>query len=159
MMLSPNFRLSEFTKSQTALRRGIANQPDRHQLANMRRLCLNLLEPVRLIVGGPMVITSGLRVDELNDAIGGAEDSQHKKGEAADTERPGLTNFEYAQAIEQSGLPFDQLILEFYDPSDPNAGWVHVSLREGVNRRDVLTASRRPRRLGGGIAYTTGLRR
>ena len=156
MMLSPNFSLAEFTKSQTAMRRGISNNPRPWQTDNMRRLCVNLLEPVRLIVGGPMIITSGFRAPALNQAIGGAADSQHAKGEAADTERPGLSNFEYAQAIAESGLEFDQLILEFYVRGDPHSGWVHVSYREGANRREILTATRKR---GGGTAYTKGLRR
>jgi hypothetical protein len=36
-------------------------------------------------------------------------------------------------------LDFDQLILEFHDPEDPMSGWVHVSLKEKENRRQVLT--------------------
>lgn len=156
MNLSPNFTLAEFTKSQTATRLGIRNTPSPAATEAMRRLCLAILEPLRTRVGGPIVVTSGYRSVALNRAIGGSATSQHSKGEAVDIERPGMSNFDLARAIEASGLDFDQLILEAYVPGKPGSGWVHVSHRQGANRRQVLTAT--PRR-GGGMTYTAGLRR
>lgn len=156
MQLSPNFSLAEFTKSQTAARLGIRNTPSPTSIEAMRRLCSELLEPLRARVGGPIVVTSGYRSVALNRAIGGSATSQHSKGEAVDIERPGMSNFDLARAIEASGLEFDQLILEAYVPGKPGSGWVHVSFRHGANRRQVLTAT--PKR-GGGMAYSTGLRR
>lgn len=156
MQLSPNFSLAEFTKSQTAARLGIRNTPSPTAVEAMRRLCTDLLEPLRDRVGGPIVVTSGYRSAALNRAIGGSATSQHSKGEAVDIERPGMSNFDLARAIEASGLAFDQLILEAYVPGKLESGWVHVSFRPGANRHQVLTAT--PKR-GGGMAYSTGLRR
>lgn len=156
MMLSPNFSLAEFTKSQTAARLGIANMPGIAAMAAARRLCTDLLEPIRTLVGGPLVINSGYRAPAVNQAIGGSATSQHCKGEAADIERPGMSNFDLARAIEASGLDFDQLILEAYVPGKPGSGWVHVSFRQGANRLQVLTAT--PKR-GGGMTYSNGLHR
>ena len=67
------------------------------------------------------------------------ERKQHPKGEAADIEVPGVANLDLARWIEDN-LDSDQLILEFYDFSDPRAGWVHVSYHhENANRHEVLT--------------------
>ena len=53
-------------------------------------------------------------------------------------ECPGTSNLELAQWI-RDNLEFDQLILEYWNGSDPNSGWVHVSFREGRNRNEVMT--------------------
>ena len=74
----------------------------------------------------------------MNQAIGGATNSQHMSGEAADIVLPGVTRFALAQWIEQS-LDFDQLILERYTPGNPNSGWVHCSYRWTGNRKQSLT--------------------
>ena len=37
-------------------------------------------------------------------------------------------------------LDYDQLILEFWNESDPNSGWVHCSYSEGNNRKQYLKA-------------------
>ncbi len=139
MNLSENFSLAEFTKSQTAIRRGINNNPTlAHRLA-MAALCNAILEPLRAHFGRPVRITSGYRSKALNDAIGGSQTSQHSKGEAADIEIPGVDNRRLAKWIE-ANLPFDQLILEGAKRGDPNAGWVHVSFGPR-HRKSVLTAS------------------
>jgi hypothetical protein len=70
-------------------------------------------------------------------AIGSRSTSQHAKGEAADFEVPGVANIELARWIRDT-LDFDQLILEFHDPDDPTAGWVHCSYRAGGNRKQSL---------------------
>jgi len=38
-------------------------------------------------------------------------------------------------------LDYDQLILEFWKPEDPNSGWVHCSYKgQGLNRKQYLRA-------------------
>lgn len=151
MKLSEHFSLSEFTKSQTAERRGIINHPEIDHIANMKELCENILEPVREEFG-VTVINSGYRSKQLNEAIGGSSTSQHCKGEAADIEVPGVSNLEIAQWIVDNDLPFDQLILEFYTEGEPSSGWVHVSY--GVRKRgQVLTAAKR----SGRTVYLEGI--
>jgi len=71
-------------------------------------------------------------------AIGGSSLSQHTRGEAADFEVPGVPNLEVARWI-RDNLVFDQLILEFYRPGQPNSGWVHCSYRIDRARREALT--------------------
>ena len=137
--LSDNFSLSEFTKSQTAIRRGINNNPTTAHRASMEALCLHILEPVRAHFGRPVRINSGYRSRTLNAAVGGSDTSQHSLGQAADIEVDGVDNRRLAKWIENN-LKFDQLILEGAKRSDPNAGWVHVSYGHRM-RRSVLTAS------------------
>lgn len=140
MRLSEHFTLAEMTRSQTATRRGISNQPDTEQQKRLEDLCIAILEPVRAHFGRPVRISSGFRSAALNRAIGGSQRSQHSKGEAADFEISGVDNRRVAKWIE-ANLPFDQLILEGAKRSDPNAGWIHVSFRREGARKSVLTAT------------------
>jgi hypothetical protein len=140
MKLSPNFHLSEFTKSQAAVRRGLDNRPGEAELSALRLLCEKVLEPTRAHFGKPLLISSGYRSPAVNRAIGGARNSQHVKGEAADFEIPGVSNVEVCRWMEVN-LNYDQLILEFYIPGQPNSGWVHVSYRQPY-RNQELTARR-----------------
>jgi len=137
MQLSGHFSLSELTKSQTAIRKGIDNKPTLEHIENLTELCVQILEPTRRNFGKPMVITSGYRSEELCEAIGSKSTSQHAKGEAADFEMFGIDNKELAKYI-KNNLVFDQLILEFYNPDDPSSGWVHCSYSKEENRKQSL---------------------
>ena len=137
MRLSKNFTLQEFTKSQTALRLGIDNDPSPEHLDAARLLFDTVVQRVRDHFG-PTVINSGYSGPELNEAVGGSSKSQHCKGEAVDIEVPGVPNATVAKWI-RDNLEFDQLILEFYTPGIPDSGWVHVSYSNGSNRKQVLT--------------------
>lgn len=152
MNLSKNFTLSEFTKSQTALRNGIDNTPKGEHLEAAKALFEKVVQPVRDKFG-PTSINSGYRGPELNKAVGGSATSQHVNGEAVDIEVPGVANGTVAQWIKDN-LDFDQLILEFYTPGIPDSGWVHVSYkRNGGNRKQVLTAMKED----GKTVYKPGL--
>ena len=149
--LSENFTLQEFTKSQTAERRGIDNTPVEGHLENAKALFENVVQPVRDNFG-VTVINSGYRSGDLNYAIGGSNTSQHCKGQAVDIECPGTPNYDVAKWIEDN-LEFDQLILEFYTPGIPDSGWVHVSYNSEENRKSVLTALKE----NGKTVYKPGL--
>lgn len=145
MRLSKNFTLSEMVKSMYAERNDIDNSldPDKdHRIvANLEHLCKNVFEPIRAHYGVPFSPSSGYRCPELNKAIGGSPNSQHKDGEAGDIELAGVSNLELAHWI-AANLDFDQLILERYKDDDPTAGWVHVSYKRHGNRNDVRTIGR-----------------
>ena len=155
MNLSPHFTLSEMTKSQTALRRGIRNRPNGEQIKNLKRLAAEILEPVRAHFGRPFSPSSGFRSQALNLAVGSRSTSQHTRGEAVDFEIPGIPNRETAAWI-RDNLAFDQLILEFHDDDDPASGWVHVSLKEKDNRGQVLTINKDGIRRGLGAGKDAG---
>lgn len=137
MRLSEHFTLAEFTKSQTALRKGIYNAPGTSAVKHMKELCAYVLEPIRAR-HGVTIITSGYRSPQLNAAIGGSAMSQHCQGRAADIECPAVSNLELARWVADE-LEFDQLILEYHTPGDPLSGWVHVSYHPEANRNMVLT--------------------
>jgi len=152
MKLSENFSLSEYTKSQTATRKGINNTPGEDHLAAAKALFENVVQKVRDHFG-PTIITSGYRSPALNEAIGGSATSQHSKGQAADLEVPGVSTAEVCEWI-AANTDFDQLILEFYTPGDTNSGWVHVSYKaDGSNRNQTLTAAK----VNGKTEYSHGL--
>ena len=138
MNLTRNFSLLELTKSDTAIRKGIDNEPNADQVDKLKLLCENILQPVRDHFGR-VKVTSGFRSSELCVAIGSSVNSQHAKAEAADFECPGVDNVELFDWIKNNLEP-DQLILEFYTPGEPNSGWIHCSYIEGTPRASYLHA-------------------
>ena len=139
MKLTANFSLLELTKSQTAERKGIDNTPSTEHQENLKKLCENVLQPVRDHFEQVVSVSSGYRSEELCLAIGSKTTSQHAKGQAADFEIYGLSNQELAIWIHEN-LDYDQLILEYWKKEDPNAGWVHCSYNVNVNRKQSLKA-------------------
>ena len=138
MNLTRNFSLLELTKSDTAIRKGIDNNPNADQVEKLKALCENILQPIRDHFGR-VKVTSGFRSPELCTAIGSSVNSQHAKAEAADFECPGVDNAELADWIHKN-LPYDQLILEFYTPGEPNSGWIHCSYVPEGRRASYLWA-------------------
>ena len=139
MKLSSNFSLLELTKSQTAERKGIDNTPSTEHQENLKKLCENVLQPVRDHFEQVVSVSSGYRSPELCTAIGSKTTSQHARGEAADLEIFGVSNKELADWV-HCNTNYDQLILEYWKESDPNSGWVHCSYSESNNRRQYLRA-------------------
>lgn len=139
--ISAHITYKEATKSDTAIRLGIDNEPNEYQLSKMKFLAETIFEPTRRHFGKPIKVSSFFRSEELNSAVGGSSTSQHVKGEAMDIDNDGLspTNREIFDYIKDN-LVFDQLIFEGGTKEDPD--WVHVSKKsEGVNRGQVLRMS------------------
>ncbi len=124
--ISNNISYKEATKSNTASRRGIDNTPGDYETTNMVGVAVNVFEPLRKWVGGPIKITSMFRCEELNSVLGGSSRSQHCEGRAIDLDDTygHKTNAEMFNYI-KTFLSFDQLIWEFGD--DENPDWIHVS--------------------------------
>jgi zinc D-Ala-D-Ala carboxypeptidase len=146
MRLSKNFTLKELTRSNTALRLGIDNEPSKEGIYKLTLLATEVLQPLRDCLGA-LRITSGFRSPELNKAIGGSTKSQHCKYEAVDLQyfkRGKMDNIKIYQALKELGLPFDQVILEFGDATqyvDPNnPAWIHLSYTINDNRCQELVA-------------------
>ena len=136
MRLSKNFVLSEITRSNTAKRLGISNEPEKKHLENLQRIVTNLLQPMRDHLG-PIRISSGYRSPKLNRAIGGSSRSQHCKGQALDLQfwKDGeMSNKVMYDWILDSGLEFDQMINEF------DFSWIHISYNHEHNRKSLLEA-------------------
>ena len=143
MLITPHFTLDEMIVSQLAARDGFDNSPPPEARANLQLLCC-ALEQVRALFNAPVIVSSGYRSEQLNRAIGGAANSQHIQGLAADFTVIKLSPRETVRRISESAVPFDQLILEF-------DRWVHLSVTRDTPRRQVL-----PIRKGSG--YLPGLR-
>ena len=140
--ISEHISFKEATKSNTALRLNLDNTPNDYQISNMVGLALNIFEPLRKFVGGPIKINSFFRCEELNRAIGGSSRSQHCEGRAIDLDDTfgHKTNAEMFQYVKDN-LNFDQMIWEFGDDNNPN--WVHVSyISEDENRGRCMKATK-----------------
>ena len=136
--LSPHFTLGELCKTSVKKQ----NVPNEAQVANLRRLCQWLEELRRrwnnLYGEGndPIIINSGYRSPEVNKAVGGAPNSNHLTGCAADIRVYGMEQaIRYAcilldiSDIEQED--FDELIIE----KKGSSLWIHFAVRPSGNRR------------------------
>jgi hypothetical protein len=140
MRVSPHFELSEFTVSQTAARLGIDNTPPPEVLDNIKRTA-QWLEGVRILLGVPIIISSGYRSPELNKAVSGSKTSQHMTGQAVDFTAPGFGSPRHViDRILDAGMQFDQLILEF--PNSSSGGWAHASVVATGGRQQALLIDR-----------------
>ena len=133
--LSEHFVLGEFTRSKYP---EVYNIPSHEAIANLKRLCV-WLEVLRNKVGHPIVINSGYRSPQLNRKVGGAANSNHLTGCAADIRTLG-----YEQAIvyaailinyaKESQQEFDELLIE---KNRYGAVWLHFAVRPKENRHKV----------------------
>ncbi|MBE0612376.1 MAG: DUF882 domain-containing protein [Burkholderiales bacterium] len=120
--LSDHFTLEELILSQTATRKGIDNTPPPQVVANLRKLA-QALEQVRELLGGaPILVSSGYRSPALNKAVGGAKNSAHMLGLAADFTAPAYgTVLQVTRKVAASDIAYQQVIHEF-------GAWVHLGL-------------------------------
>ena len=144
MKLTEHFSLEEFTRSSTAKTKGINNtlnpteESDKRIIRNLRNLCAQVLEPLREHLSQPLVITSGYRSPRLNAAVGGAANSQHLTGQAADLKIPSVAEAREWMRWIMDNTTFDQLILEH---NKSGSHWIHVSCKPNPedNRHQVIS--------------------
>lgn len=133
VVISEHIAYEEAIRSQTAIRKGINNEPDLDTVKRMIHVAINCFEPVRRWYGKPLIVSSFYRSPELNKAVGGSETSQHCKGEAIDIDTGNREENKKIFEWLKDNLPeWDQLIDE-YDFS-----WVHISLKKEGNRKQIL---------------------
>lgn len=130
------FTIKELSASSEARRMGIDNTPTPKARANLTALVEAVLDPLRERYGYPIMVSSGYRCPRLNKAVGGAATSQHVKGEAADIYVAQPKDKAMLFSLIYYLLPYDQLIWERGNDEAP--AWIHVSYREGANRRECL---------------------
>lgn len=147
------FTINELTKSSTATRLHIDNTPNPTIKANLTALIENILDPLRKAWGAPIIVTSGYRCERLNKAVGGASNSQHVKGEAADIRTISDSrhdNEKLLRLLLSLNLPFDQVINEYPDAMG-RPEWIHVSFsRFRQPRKSKLVAQK----INGTTKYT-----
>lgn len=144
MNLTPHFSLAELTASDTAVAKKIDNTARPDVVKNLKRVA-EMLEQVRALVGAPIRVSSGYRAPALNKAVGGAANSMHVLGLAADISTSAMSPKKLAWLISQSDIVFDQLIYE--------GTWVHIGLSVGKPRQQILTAQFGP----GDTTYANGI--
>jgi zinc D-Ala-D-Ala carboxypeptidase len=139
MKLSEHFTLAEMTFSQKAKDLGVDNTPSSLEIDNLKK-------QIREVVGKPINISSGFRSKSINKLVGGSDTSAHKKGLAADINVKGMTARELSICIRDSGIVYDQLILEY---GKNGSTWVHVGISDAP-RKETMTYR-------AGIGYTNGI--
>ncbi len=134
MNLTKNFTLEELTYSATANAYKISNKPNAEQIENLKRLAINILQPIRDKFG-VVGISSGFRSVRLNEKVNGKPNSQHKTGEAADIGYVKGTRLKDVFKYIKDNLDYDQLLYEI-------AGgviWIHVSyVSKEKNRHQAI---------------------
>ncbi|MCH5226836.1 MAG: peptidase M15 [Muribaculaceae bacterium] len=134
LYITENFKWNELIFSSTASRYGIKNIPNENQSANLRRLCIEILQPIRTKYGEPIRITSGFRCKALNSAVGGVSNSQHLNGEAADIvcgDNKRLWNL-IVSMIKENQISVGQLI------NEKNLTWIHISLPDARHCNQII---------------------
>ena len=131
------FTLDELIHSDTADRLGIDNTPTSEAVSNLDDLVTNVLDNLRGEWGRPIIVTSGYRCKELNAAVGGARNSQHLKGQAADIISDDFEAFRRFVRRWCKDNDFDQCIFEHSSDSE----WIHISYNGGRNRRQIIDLS------------------
>lgn len=130
------FSIAEFLNSDAADKYQVSNMPaDEELLAvlnNINALVNNVLDPLRAMIGRPIIITSGYRSQRVNELVGGSKASQHMLGKAADIHIQGYTpqQMEMVYRTIQMYYDFDQLI--FY----PSKNIIHISWDGDKNRQE-----------------------
>ncbi len=141
------FSIGELCRSNVADLKGIPNHPNTCHKMNLEKLIVNVLDPVRIKFGNPIYVNSGFRSETLNKVIGGAKNSQHMKGQAADItagnpkENKRLWDL-FLEMIESGNIEVDQLLNEkpvFQSGLGECPSWIHVSYNEDNNRGQILT--------------------
>ena len=128
------FTVQEMTRSATAKRYGISNEPNEEHRANLKKLVEKILDPLRERWGAPIIVDSGYRCQRLNKIVGGSSTSQHLLGQAADIRTVSDTpeeNRKLFNLIINMHLPYDQVIDEY------GYNWIHVSYGPR-HRRKIL---------------------
>ena len=136
------FSIGELCQSNVADLKGIPNHANTYQRMNLEKLILRVLDPIRSLYGKPIYVNSGFRSKKLNELVGGAKNSQHLQGKAADitagNPKENKKLWDVIMFLFQEGdIEFDQLINE--KPINGEPSWIHISYNEDNNRCQVLT--------------------
>ena len=136
------FSIGELCQSNVADLKGIPNHANTYQRMNLEKLILRVLDPIRSLYGKPIYVNSGFRSEKLNELVGGAKNSQHLQGKAADitagNPKENKKLWDVIMFLLQEGdIEFDQCLNE--KPVNGEPSWIHISYNEDNNRGQVLT--------------------
>lgn len=123
------FTMSEMTKTN----KNLPNVPDKVAEANLIQLVENVLDPLREKYGKPIKVNSGYRSKLVNAAVGGAKNSDHLFGFAADITAGNKTeNCILFQLIRDKIPAWRQLI------DEKDYTWIHISFNKKDNKKQIL---------------------
>lgn len=124
MNLSAHFSLLEF-----ACHDGKETPPE--AVANLHKLCMQVLEPLRMRWGAPIVVISGYRSPSWNLTIGGAKFSTHMTGEGADVRPLNPADLPaFASTVEELRLEGD---LQGLGGFGKYTGWIHLDTKRSAD--------------------------
>ena len=130
-----HFTLDELTRSNVAAQLGIDNHPSPEAVSNLYYLVEQALDPLREAYGRPVRVSSGYRCAALNKAVGGAVNSFHLAGCAADLDNGSREENRRLFELIRSRLPFTELGWE------GGGRWVHVAIMKGrEDEKEVFSA-------------------
>lgn len=119
--LSPHFSFEELTFTNRKNLLEINRLSALNHIDELALLANYILEPARLALNTPLIITSAYRCGQLNNAVGGTEKSQHLFGQAADFLPKNLPLNDAFNILRSAGyIRYGQLIYE--------GKWIHISL-------------------------------
>lgn len=137
MNLTKNFTLEELTASSTAKRLKIDNTPSQKTVNYLQKLA-DLLQIIRNHYDKPITVGSAYRCEKLNKAVGGAVNSDHKYGCAADihslsdTLKDNKELYDLIVKLVNDGIiECRQIIWEYGNDNGPD--WVHISINNEYN--------------------------
>lgn len=134
-----NFSYEELIASSTADKLGLDNIPNAAEKEKLKKLAIEILQPIRDALGKPIKVNSAFRSEKVNKAVGGVPSSQHRLGEAADltlgSKEKNKELFELiSKMIKDKKLTVGQLINEY------GYSWIHVSLpRKGKANNQIFS--------------------
>lgn len=131
------FTLKELCASSKAVQYGIDNFPTFEIAEHLGELADQLLDPLRIAWGSAIRVTSGYRCTRLNNIVGGAPTSAHKRGYAADLQpvngkTEDFINFTKTW-VKVHQIKFDQLIRE--QSEDGKTVWLHLGLYNSAGQQ------------------------
>lgn len=140
MISSKYFTINELTRSDTANRLKIDNEPKEEATKDNIKELMLFLDGVRegwteeckdKGYGDPAImVNSGYRSEALNKAVKGSKTSEHMLGTAADIEPKNGRNKEFFEWMKTyvADKQFSQLINEYPDKNGKGK-WIHISIR------------------------------
>jgi len=141
-MVNEIFTLAQYVESETAHRNNITEQfnPPTEVIKKLKLLHEIMVLPLIKELGAySLFITSGYRSPKTNELVKGSKTSQHCKAEAVDISyfiNGQKANLKLYETVKRLDLPYDQIIKEYGNNSNP--AWIHISMSERNRRQELV---------------------
>lgn len=131
--ISKYFKFKETIVSTTADNKGIKNIPSDSELRAITWTARFKMDPIREILGVPLIPTSWFRSPEVNKLVGGSTTSDHLTGTSVDFYSPHMSPAKIYDTLRDFAkvIDYDQLILY---PTHVHIGFRHPE--SGLSNRN-----------------------